>query len=200
MQFLNNSIYPAAPALSFSGWYACRRPVIRWGLLAVLALLFSLSLLNSGRQAAKRQSRWSVFAVMDNEGNDSEFENMLMTPLETAIPLNLEEAVFPTKMRWNDTVQGNGWNVGLRPPYSKTGFHLFCLFDSSQSSSQHRNRYTSRCIYFIEKHNVPVSVTSIVQTEPILRLRESQVMHISWQTLLPWPYGSFEIWNCEASM
>lgn len=36
------------------------------------------------------------FAVTANEGNDSEFENMLITPLETAIPLNLEEAVFPS--------------------------------------------------------------------------------------------------------
>lgn len=41
----------------------------------------------------KRWNTWSVSAVMVNEGNDSEFENVLMTPLETALPLNLEEAV-----------------------------------------------------------------------------------------------------------
>lgn len=30
---------------------------------------------------------------MVNEGNDSEFENVLMAPLETTLPLNLEETV-----------------------------------------------------------------------------------------------------------
>lgn len=34
---------------------------------------------------------------MVNEENDSGFENMLMTPLEIAIPLNLEEALFPSQ-------------------------------------------------------------------------------------------------------
>lgn len=43
----------------------------------------------------KRRSRWSAFAVIVNEGNDSEFKNMLMTPLETAVALNVDEAVFP---------------------------------------------------------------------------------------------------------
>lgn len=42
-------------------------------------------------------STWSVFAVMVNEGNDSECENMLMTPLETPIPVNLEGAEFPSR-------------------------------------------------------------------------------------------------------
>lgn len=37
---------------------------------------------------------------MVNQGNHSEFENMLMSPLETAIPLNLEEAVFPSQAPW----------------------------------------------------------------------------------------------------
>lgn len=30
---------------------------------------------------------------MVNEGNDSESENVLMTPLDVALPLNLDEAV-----------------------------------------------------------------------------------------------------------
>lgn len=30
---------------------------------------------------------------MVNEGNDSESENVLMTPLDAALPLNLDEAV-----------------------------------------------------------------------------------------------------------
>lgn len=56
----------------------------------------------------KRQRRWSVSAVMVNEGNDSIFENMLMAPLETAIPQNLEQATFSI------TSPGSLWRLPLR--------------------------------------------------------------------------------------
>lgn len=45
--------------------------------------------------SVKRRSSWRVFAVMVNEEHDSEFKNMLMTPLEQQFALNLDEAVFP---------------------------------------------------------------------------------------------------------
>lgn len=39
----------------------------------------------------RQRSRRCVSAVMVNDGCDSEFKNVLMTPLETMLPLNLEE-------------------------------------------------------------------------------------------------------------
>lgn len=61
----------------------------------------------------KRRNRWSVFAVMVNERNDSECENVLMTPLETALSLNLEEAVSirppPTTHPLPSPSQGFPW-------------------------------------------------------------------------------------------
>lgn len=40
----------------------------------------------------RQTSRQCIFAVMANEECDSEFENVLMTPLETLRLLNLDEA------------------------------------------------------------------------------------------------------------
>lgn len=64
MQFRNNSISPAAPALSSSGWHACPRPVIGRGLLAGSALLFSRFPLNSARQAAERMKCFLLLRPM----------------------------------------------------------------------------------------------------------------------------------------
>lgn len=79
-------------SLSLSGWRACPLPVIGRGFPAGSAFLLNRPCCIA---SFKRRSRWSAFAVMVNEGNDSEFKNMLMTPLETAVALNVDEAVFP---------------------------------------------------------------------------------------------------------
>lgn len=66
-------------------------PVIGRSLLAGSALLFSPVPVEY--QPVKQQNRQSVFAVMVNEVDDSECENVLMTPLREALPLNLDEAL-----------------------------------------------------------------------------------------------------------
>lgn len=78
MQFLNKNISPAALALSLSQAGMPAR-----ALWLDKAFLPSRRFYSAGPcwiVPVKRQSRWSVFAVMVNEGNDSEFKNMLMTP------------------------------------------------------------------------------------------------------------------------
>lgn len=71
--------------------HASSHPVIGRGLLAGSALLFSPVPVEF--QPVKRRNRQSVFAVMVNEVDDSECENVLMTPLREALPLNLDEAL-----------------------------------------------------------------------------------------------------------
>lgn len=114
MQFLNKNISPAAPSLSVSlTGSVCLSPSCDWTRPSC-RLCASIQPVPGWIAPVKRRSRWSVFAVMVNGGNDSEFENMLMTPLETASPLNLEEAVFPSQHPRTQT----------HPPGSFTGFPM----------------------------------------------------------------------------
>lgn len=84
--------------LSFDSRTVClseaseRHSEIGRSLLAASALRFSPVPVEY--QPVKRWNRQSVFAVMVNEGDDSECENVLMTPLREALPLNLDEALL----------------------------------------------------------------------------------------------------------
>lgn len=128
----------------------------------------------------KRRKRWSVFAVMVNERNDTECENVLMTPLETAL---LEEAVsirpptpyhllprvshdvgrdFSLEMMWNYIVRGNGYNVCLKPQdrlwFSNNSAFLFLFFslffeNCHQTSAQRGNAKIFRCKHFTAQQN-----------------------------------------------
>lgn len=200
MQFLNHNISPVAWALSLSGWYACRT------LWLDEAFLWAWRFYSAGPRwiaPVKWQSRWSVFAVMVNEENDSGFENVLMMPLETQIPLNLEEAVFPSQPHWL-LVPCRDSHVARISPwrwYEIMLSRVQCAWGHSLSSVSKQdwitafffydNTKTFGCRHFIEQRIVPVSATLTVHTKLILRLREKQAMHIAWQMVLPRSYGSF---------
>lgn len=151
--------YLTFPPLRLSlskAWYACSHPVIGWGLPAGSALLFSWSLLNIARQAVEhmkcfccygqwRKWQWIWKCADDSTWNStsSEFRGGCFHQIPHPLPdsfTGFPHAVgrdFSSEMMWNYIVQGNGYNVCLRPARQAVFFkqRWISFFKSSHQTS-----------------------------------------------------------------